>query len=104
MTILGRRKHPRFLLAQPVDGSLRVREEIALEALSDDEAVVLSPEPSKLDERLTLEITGNPPRRVGVRVMECRAVVASDGGIRHRLRLTLVNERATSEEAMEPAQ
>ena len=103
MTILGRRRHSRFLLVQPVEGSLRVREEVAIEALSEDEAVVLSPEPCRSDERLTLEIPGNPPRRVGVRVTECRPMVENDGGIRHRLRLTIVNEDAKTAVAMEPA-
>jgi len=102
MTMLGRRKHSRFLLAQPVEGSLRVREEVAVEALTKDEAVVLSPEPCRPDERLTLEIPGDPPRRVGARVTECRPMVASDGDIRHRLRLTLLNGGAKAAQATEP--
>ena len=79
-----------------------MREEVAVEALTEDEAVVLSPEPCRRDERLTLEIPGNPPRRVGARVVECRPVVAGDGDIRHRLRLALVDKGAKAAAALEP--
>ncbi len=89
MTLLGRRKHPRFLLAQPVEGNLRVREEVAIEEMTEREAVILSPEPVPTDERLTLEIPGDLFRRVNVRVSECRPAVADDGAIRHRCRLSI---------------
>lgn len=89
MTQLGRRKHSRYLLAQPVDGSLRVREEVAIEAWNEDEVVILSPEPCRPDERLTLEVPGDARRHLAVRVSECRPAVAGDGAIRHRLRLQI---------------
>jgi hypothetical protein len=89
MTILGRRKHSRFLLAQPVEGSLRVREEVTIEEWSDSEVVILSPEPCRAEERLTLEIPNGSQRRLGVKVTESRPVVVADGVIRHRLRLTV---------------
>lgn len=96
-TPLGRRKHSRYLLAQPVDGSLRIREEVVLEALDDREAVVLSPEPCQRDEQLTLEVPGPPRQRVNVRVSESRPAVVSDGVIRHRLRLKVEPWAATGE-------
>ena len=89
MTILGRRKHSRFLLAQPVEGSLRVREDVAIEELTDGEVVILSPEPFRPDERLTLEIPGDSRRRLSVRVRESRPAVVADGPVRHRLRLSI---------------
>lgn len=89
MTILGRRKHSRFLLARPVEGRLRVREEVAIEDISDGEVVILSPEPCRADERLTLEIPGDIRRRLSVRVRESRPAVIADGPIRHRLKLTI---------------
>jgi hypothetical protein len=89
MTLLGRRKHVRFLLAQPVEGNLRLREEVSIEELTDREAVILSPEPCRMDERLTLEIPGDLYRRVNVRVSECRPAVSGDGAIRHRCRLSI---------------
>jgi hypothetical protein len=94
MTMLGRRKHSRFLLAQPVEGHLRVREEVAVEELTDREAVVLSPEPYWTDERLTLEIPGDLRRRVNVKVSECRPAVIGDGPIRHRCRLVIEDDEA----------
>ena len=92
--MLGRRKHLRFLMVKPVDGSLRVREEVAIEHWSDKEIVVLSPEPCRAEERLTLEIPGNLRLRVDVRVSESRPAVTDDGSIRHRLRLVIEGDAA----------
>jgi hypothetical protein len=86
-TPLGRRKHSRYLLAHPIDGSLRLREEVTIEELGEREAVVLSPQPCRLEERMMLEVPGPPRRRIAVRVSECRPTVLADGVIRHRLRL-----------------
>jgi hypothetical protein len=89
MTLLGRRKHSRYSLAQPVEGSVRVREEIALQKLTEREAVALAFEACHPDERVTLELPGGALRRVDARVAESRPVVAEHGGIHHRLRLVL---------------
>lgn len=103
MTLLGRRKHSRFLLSQPVDGSLRVREEVAIEEWNEHELVILSPEPCRTDERLTLEIPGNGRHRLGVRVRESRPAVVADGPVRHRLRVSVENhgQDAKSQEGRE---
>jgi len=87
--MLGRRKHARFLLAEPVDASLRLREEVAIERLDDREVVVLSPEPLKPQERATLEIPGDNRRRMAVKVAESRPAVTGDGAIRHRVVLAI---------------
>jgi hypothetical protein len=42
----GRRRHARYLLTEPLEGSLRVREEVAIEHWNDREVVVLSSVPS----------------------------------------------------------
>jgi hypothetical protein len=89
MSMLGRRKHSRFLLAQPVDGQLRVREEVAIEEMDDSHVVILSPEPCRVDERLTIEIPGGSRRRLNVKVRESRPAVVADGAIRHRLKLSI---------------
>jgi hypothetical protein len=94
VTLLGRRRHSRYLLAQPVDGHLRVREEVAIEELTDREVVVLCPEPFWTDERLTLEIPGDLYRRVNVRVSECRPAIVGEGPIRHRCRLLIEDDGA----------
>jgi hypothetical protein len=87
--MLGRRRHSRFLLAEPVDGNLRVREEVVIERWEEREVVVLSPEPLKRDELVALEIPGDSRRRVSVRVSESRPAIAGDGAIRHRLVLSI---------------
>jgi hypothetical protein len=92
--MLGRRKHSRFLLSEPVDGSLRLRDEVAIEVWGEKEVVVISPEPIRPDERLTLEIPGDSRRRLSVRVSESRPAVADDGVIRHRVRLS-IEDRGT---------
>ena len=94
MTLLGRRKHSRFLLARPVEGSLRVRDEVAIEEWNDNEVVILSPEPCRADEHLTLEIPGENHRRLSVKVRESRPAVVADGPIRHRLRLSIEHHPA----------
>ena len=96
MTLQGRRKHTRYLLSQPVEGRLRVREEVAIEELTEREAVVLCPEPFWTNERLTLEIPGDLYRRVNVKVSECRPAVIGDGPIQHRCRLLIEDDGAAS--------
>ena len=92
MTILGRRKHSRFLLAQPIEGNLRVRDEVAIEEWTEDEMVILSPEPCRADERLTIELPGGSRRRLIVKVRESRPAVVADGPVRHRLRLAIQHQ------------
>lgn len=92
MSILGRRRHSRYLLAQPMEGQLRVREEVAIEEWSDGEIVILSPEPCRSGERLTLELPGDSRHRLNVWVRESRAAIVSDGAVRHRLRLSIEHQ------------
>ena len=87
--MLGRRKHTRFLLAEPIDGSLRLSEEVAVVRWDEEEVVVLSPEPLRPRERVTLEIPGDVRRRTSARVSESRPEVAGDGAIRHRVVLSI---------------
>jgi len=92
--MLGRRKHSRFLLSERVEGSLRLRDEVVIEKWGEQEVVVLSPEPIRPEERLTLEIPGGLHLRVNVRVSESRPAVTDDGSIRHRLRLVIEGDAA----------
>ncbi|MCX6544242.1 MAG: hypothetical protein NTV05_07475 [Acidobacteria bacterium] len=89
MAELGRRKHVRFPLAQPIDGSLLVREEVAIEEWNDQHMVVLSPEPCPVGERVTLEIPDDKRRSMNGKVAECRPAVVGDGEIRHRIKLSI---------------
>jgi hypothetical protein len=87
MSMLGRRKHSRYLLAQPIEGSVMVRDEVTIETLGEREIVVLSPESCRPEERVSLEIPGRARHRVHATVAESRPFVAEDGAIRHRLKL-----------------
>ena len=84
----GRRRYPRFLLAAPVDGSLHVREEVAIEVWRDGEIEVLSVVPCQVNEQLSLELAGDGDGQIPVTVRESRPVVADDGSIRYMLRLS----------------
>lgn len=95
MTMLGRRKHSRFLLAQPIEGNLRLREEVAVEELNDHEVVLLSPEACRPQELVIVELAGHVRHRVNARVAESRPAMSDDGVIRHRLRL-VIEERIGS--------
>ena len=101
MTLLGRRKHARFLLAHPVDGSLRVREEVVVEEWNEQDLVILSPEPCPVGERVTLEIPDDVRRSIDGKVSECRPSVAGDEAIRHRIRLSVERHRSDEIEAAE---
>jgi hypothetical protein len=90
----GRRRHVRYLLAERVEGSLRVREEVTIESRDERQIVALSSTPFLRDETLTLELPDGSPRHVRVRVAESRPVVASDGALRHRLLLDVPAEAA----------
>ena len=81
-------------MAEPIEASLRVRDEVAIQRWDDHEVVVLSPEPLRAEERATLEIHGGTRRRVNVRVAESRPEMALDGAIRHRVVLSIEDHGA----------
>lgn len=84
----GRRRDSRFLLSAPVSGHLHVREEVVIEKWSDVEIEVLSTVPSSPNEQLALELPGDAGGQVAVTVRESRVIVAPDGSIRYRLRMS----------------
>jgi hypothetical protein len=85
-----RRRDPRYLLASPWEGTLRIPGEVVIERRDDerDELWVISNAPAHREELLTLDVSG--PETLTVRVVESRPVLV-DGGIRHRLRLSIVS-------------
>jgi hypothetical protein len=85
-----RRRDPRYLLASPWEGTLRIPGEVVIERRDDerDELWVISSAPAHCEELLTLDVSG--PEILTVRVVESRPVLV-DGGIRHRLRLSIVS-------------
>ena len=84
-----RRRDPRYLLASPWEGTLRIPGEVVIERRDDerDELWVLSGVPAHREELLTLDVAG--PKTLTVRVVESRPVLI-DGDVRHRLRLAIV--------------
>jgi hypothetical protein len=83
----GRRRYPRYPLAAPMDASLRVREEIAIETWDETGIEAISDVPCPVAEVMTLELAGNGASQVPVVVRESRAFVAPDGAIRYRIRM-----------------
>jgi len=90
-TMNGRRRHPRFLLPEALTGSLRVREEVAVERWDERELEILAATPCRPGERLVLEVAGNGQRSLHVTVRESHPVVGGDGAIRHRVILSVVS-------------
>ena len=86
-TMNGRRRHPRFLLPEPLDGVLRVRDEVAIDRWDGEEVEVVAPAPCRPGEELVLEVTGNGHKPLRLVVRESRPFVAADGAIRHRILL-----------------
>jgi len=89
LEMLGRRRHARYQLAVPIEGTVQIREEIAVERWDEGEVVMLSSEPCRIQERLHIELPGMSRRRIEARVVESRPTVVDDGMIRHRLRLAI---------------
>ena len=87
MSMLGRRRHLRYLLAQPVEGTIRVRDEVTVESLNEREIVVLSPEACRPGENVSLEVPGSGRNGVNATVADSRPMVADDGAICYRLTL-----------------
>ena len=91
--MLGRRRHARYQLTAPIEGTVQIREDIAVERWGDGEVVLLSPVPYRPHERLHLEFPGTSRRRVEARVVESKPTVVDDGVFRHRLRLAIEGAR-----------
>jgi hypothetical protein len=84
----GRRRHTRFVLAAPVDGSLRIREDVLIERWGDGEVEAVSTVPCKPNEELTLEVSDDDVDPVTVTVRDSRPIVTADDSVRYRLRLS----------------
>jgi hypothetical protein len=103
MTLLGRRRHARFLLGQPIDATVRVCEEVDIEAWDEREMVILSHQPCRVDERFAIEVPGDARARMHVRVSECGSAVTDDGALRHRVRLLIESYEASMASTLEEA-
>jgi hypothetical protein len=83
----GRRRHPRFLVPEPIEALLRVREEVAVKTWNPRGVEVLSPTPCRRGERLMLEVGGSAGASVGAVVRESHVAVGPGGALRYRLLL-----------------
>jgi hypothetical protein len=85
------RRDPRFLVPRPWEGMLRIPGDVVVEQhdAEQKELWVVSSEPVRREERLTLDLTP-PGQSLTVRVVDSRPVM-KDGIVRHRLRLAIVD-------------
>lgn len=92
----GRRSHPRFAVATPWDGSMRVLKDVVVHRTDSDEVLAVSRTAGIVGEEMTLDVMG-AGASVGlrVRVLESRPVIV-DGAVCHRMRLALLNAEATA--------
>ena len=96
--MFGRRSHPRFSIATPPEGTLRIsRDVLVQEAADGDELVAVSRQAGVVGEALTIEVAeadrGPWKNAMKVRVAESSPIVI-DGTVRHRLRLELIDRKA----------
>jgi hypothetical protein len=86
----GRRSHPRFAVATPWDGAVRVLREVVIQRSGDDELVAIGHLPAVVGEEMTLDVlSAGSTLEVRVRVLDSRPVIV-DGSVRHRVRLAVV--------------
>jgi hypothetical protein len=85
------RRDPRFLVPRPWEGLLRIPGDVVIEQHDTEqkELWVVSTEPVRREERMTLDLTA-PAQSLTVRVVESQPVM-KDGVVRHRLRLAIVD-------------
>jgi hypothetical protein len=85
----GRRSHPRFTVATPWDGAMRVLRDVVVDRIDGGELLAVSHSPGIVGEEMTLDLLGaGSTLALRVRVLESRPVIIS-GSVRHRIRLVL---------------
>ena len=86
----GRRSHPRFAVATPWDGTMRVLREVVVSRVNGDELLAISHAAAIAGEEMSLGLVGaGGTLDLRVRVLESRPVII-DGNVRHRVRLAVV--------------
>jgi len=87
----GRRSHPRFAVATPWLGAIRILRDVVVNRTGDDELLVVSNAAAVVGEVLSLELMGGGQSvMVKVCVRDSRPVII-DGTVRHRVRLGLID-------------
>ena len=86
----GRRSHPRFAVATPWDGAVRVLRDVMVQRTGPLELVAVSTTAGLIDEEMSLDMVGGGASLgLKVRVVESTPVVF-DGVVRHQLRLAVI--------------
>jgi hypothetical protein len=87
----GRRSHPRFMVATPWDGAMRVLRDVVIHRTDRDELQAVSHVPAVAGEDMTLDlIAAGTTVGLKVRVIDSRPVMI-EGSVRHRIRLAVLN-------------
>jgi hypothetical protein len=87
----GRRSHPRYAVATPWDGAIRVLKEVVVHRTERDELHALSQVAAVAGEEMTLDLIGaGATLGLRVRVIDSRPVMV-EGAVRHCVRLTVLN-------------
>ena len=90
----GRRSHPRFAVASPWEGSLKVLKDVVVQRAQPQELLAISHAAGVLGEEMTLDLIGSGKTlALKVQVLESRPVII-DGSVRHRIRLRLLENDA----------
>lgn len=91
----GRRSHPRFAVAVPWSGSIRILRDVVLQRTHAGELFAVSHAPAIVGEEMSLDVMGGGHSlELRVRVVESRPVIV-DGAVRHRIQLSLIEAPAT---------
>jgi hypothetical protein len=85
----GRRSHPRFAVASPWGGAIRILRDVVIDRTERDELLAVSNVAAVVGEMLSLDLIGGGQNvAIKVRVIDSRPVII-DGTVRHRVRLAL---------------
>jgi hypothetical protein len=85
----GRRSHPRFAVANPWSGAIRILRDVVIDRTERDELLAVSNAAAVVGEVLSLDLLGGGHNlAIKVRVIDSRPVII-DGTVRHRVRLAL---------------
>jgi hypothetical protein len=92
----GRRSHPRYFVATPWEGSVRVLRAVVIDRTGLNEFVAVSHAPGVVGEEMSLDlIAAGMTHELRVRVLASHPVVI-ENTVRHRIQLSLVTPDAAS--------
>ena len=85
----GHRSHPRFAVANPWDGAMRVLRDVVILQSDSNELHAVSHVPGMAGEEMTLDLMGGGTTLgLRVKVIDSRPMMV-EGAVRHRIRLAV---------------